>query len=117
MEITDHDSYLAAQPAAHRALLQRLRAQIAAAAPDAVECISYKMPAFRLPNGKVVAGYASFKRHCAYLPHSGRTLASLAASLAGYTQTQGSLHFTAANAPSDALVAALVAARRAEVDG
>jgi len=117
MAFTDHDGYLAAQPEPHRALLQRLRAQIAAATPDAVECISYRMPAFRLPNGKIVAGYASFKRHCAYLPHSGRTLASLGALLDGYVQTQGSLHFTAANAPSDELVAALVAARRAEIDG
>lgn len=117
MDWTDHDSYLAAQPEPHRALLARLRAQIAAAAPDAVECISYKMPAFRLSSGKVVAGYASFKRHCAYLPHSGRTLSSMGALLDGYSQTQGSLHFTADNAPDDALVAALLATRRAEIDG
>lgn len=115
MAIESHDDYIAAQAEWARPLLQRLRGQIAALVPEAVECISYKMPAFRLPDGKVVAGYAGFKKHCAYLPHSGGVLAACADALVGYASTQGSLHFTAANAPSDALVATLVAARKAEI--
>lgn len=111
----DHDAYIAAQAPWAQPLLRRLRTQIAAEAPDASECISYGMPAFRLPAGKVVAGYAAFKKHCAYLPHSGGVLAACADALEGYAATAGSLHFTAADAPSDALVARLVQARRREI--
>jgi uncharacterized protein YdhG (YjbR/CyaY superfamily) len=33
------------------------------------ECIPYGTPAFRL-NGQVIAGFAAFKNHLSYLPHS-----------------------------------------------
>ena len=50
------------------------------------------MPAFRV-GGKVVAGFAAFKNHLAYLPHSGSVLPGLADELAGYEWSSGSLHF------------------------
>ncbi len=56
--------------------------------PDAVECISYAMPAFRL-DGKVVAGFAAFKNHLAYLPHSGTVFPQLAEALEGYSYSDG----------------------------
>ena len=92
MAATDIDAYLAslAEPAPHT--LNRLRADIHALLPDAEECISYGMPAFRLQS-KVVAGFAAFKNHLSYLPHSGSVLPALADDLAGYTMTKGSLHF------------------------
>jgi uncharacterized protein YdhG (YjbR/CyaY superfamily) len=42
------DEYLAAQPDERRAALDRFRAEIREAAPDAVETIAYAMPAYRL---------------------------------------------------------------------
>jgi hypothetical protein len=59
---------------------------------EAEEGISYGMPAFRVA-GKVVAGFAAFKHHLAYLPHSGNVLAELADDLVGYECTSGSFHF------------------------
>lgn len=115
MAIENHDDYIAAQPEWARPLLSRLRGQIATLVPEADECISYNMPAFRLPDGKVVAGYAGFKKHCAYLPHSGGVLAACADALQGYAMTQGSLHFTADKPLSDALVRTLIDARMAEI--
>jgi len=42
------DEYLAPRPADQRAALQRLRAQIKAAAPGAEECIGYGLAGFKL---------------------------------------------------------------------
>ena len=86
------DEYLAALDAPKRTTLQRLRQTILGIIPEAEECISYGMPAFRL-EGKVIAGFAAFKNHLAYLPHSGSVFGELADDLAGYESTPGSLHF------------------------
>ncbi|HTS14866.1 MAG TPA: DUF1801 domain-containing protein, partial [Candidatus Sulfotelmatobacter sp.] len=53
---------LAAAPPAHRALLEDLRATIAATAPEAEEAVSYGMAGFRY-HGRGLASYASFKAH------------------------------------------------------
>ena len=67
------DQYLAALDEPKRSTLEALRRSILEVVPDAEQCISYGMPAFRL-QGKVVAGFAAFK-HLSYLPHSGSVLA------------------------------------------
>jgi uncharacterized protein YdhG (YjbR/CyaY superfamily) len=48
------DEYLAALSNDKRAALERLRKAIRAAAPRAEECISYRLPAFRL-DGRMLA--------------------------------------------------------------
>ncbi|PXA96388.1 hypothetical protein DMC47_17715 [Nostoc sp. 3335mG] len=60
---TDHDAYIAAAPEQFRALLGKLRAQLARALPDAEEVISHDMPGFRVEDA-IVAGYAAFSRQC-----------------------------------------------------
>lgn len=92
MSAADVDAYLVQVPEPKRSTLEAVRASIRAVVPDAEECISYGMPAFRL-EGKVVAGFAAFKNHLAYLPHSGAVLSALEDELAGYEHTGGSLHF------------------------
>ena len=67
----DIDAYLDALEEPKRSTLTRLRDTIVAIVPDAEPCISYGMPAFGL-RGKTVAGFAAFKNHLSYLPHSGR---------------------------------------------
>jgi uncharacterized protein YdhG (YjbR/CyaY superfamily) len=114
MSAAEIDEYLDGVDEPERATLQRLRQSILAVIPDAEQCLSYGMPAFRV-GGKVVAGFAAFKDHLSYLPHSGSVLAELAGDLAGYTMTKGSLHFPVDAPLPDALVAKLVAARRAEL--
>lgn len=111
---SDVDSYLAALDDAQREALQDLRLAIRRLVPHAQECISYGMPAFRL-NGKVVAGFAAFKHHLSYLPHSGSVLPALASELDGYDRTTGALHFTA-EAPLPArLVEKLIMTRLAQL--
>jgi uncharacterized protein YdhG (YjbR/CyaY superfamily) len=84
--------------------------------PDAEQGISYGMPAFRL-RGKTVAGFAAFKHHLSYLPHSESVIPQLAKELEGYTSTSGSLHFPVDQPLPEALVRKLLAVRMAEAFG
>ena len=92
MAARDIDNYLAGLDETKRSTLQQLRQYIRDALPDVKECISYGMPAFKV-DGKTVAGFAAFKNHLSYLPHSGSDLPTLASELTGYESTTGSLHF------------------------
>jgi uncharacterized protein YdhG (YjbR/CyaY superfamily) len=108
------DDYLAKVEPQRRAALQKLRGQILAVVKDAEECISYSMPAFRLPGG-VVAGFLATKQGCSYFPFSGTTLDAMAGALAGYSRTKSGLHFDPARGLPTTLVKKLLAARRAEI--
>src|SRR5229473_3473694 len=110
------DDYIAKLDEPKRATLQKLRQTILDMLPDAEEVISYGMPAFRL-NGKVIVGFAAFKNHLAYLPHSGSVFNELRDELAGYTSTEGSLHFPIDKPLPKALVKKLIAVRLRQVRG
>jgi uncharacterized protein YdhG (YjbR/CyaY superfamily) len=75
-----------------RATLQRLRETIMEVIPEAEQGLSYRLPAFRL-DGEVIAGFAAFKNHLSYLPHSGSVFIALEAELAAYSKTTGALRF------------------------
>ena len=92
MSATDVDRYLseAAQP--HAQTLTRLRTELLKLIPGGEECISYQMPCIKL-SGKAVAGYAAFKNHLGYFPHSGNVIPKLKNELAGRKQTTGGFQF------------------------
>jgi uncharacterized protein YdhG (YjbR/CyaY superfamily) len=113
---TPIDAYLTAiENAAARKTLGALRAQLRKLLPTAVETLSYGMPAYRLPNGKVAAGFAFFKQHCGYYPHSGRIVPKLRAELVGYETTTGGVTFPPDKPLPAAAVKALVKARLEEI--
>ena len=112
MPAAEIDAYLAEVGEPGRSTLEELRRAVLAVVPEAEQCISYGMPAFRV-QGKVVAGFAAFKRHLAYLPHSGEVLDSLGDRLEGFTRTSGSLHFDPDEPLPDDLVRSLVEAKLA----
>ena len=64
------DDYLDGLEEPKKSTLAQLRETIVAIVPDAEEGISYGVPAFKL-RGKVIAGFAAYKDHLSYLPHSG----------------------------------------------
>jgi len=64
---TSIDEYIATFPADTQKILKELRATIKAAAPDAVEAISYGMPTFTL-NGKYLIYFAGWKSHVSIYP-------------------------------------------------
>lgn len=110
------DAYLSTLEEPKRTTLGELRTTIASIIPDAEECISYGMPAFRL-QGKVIAGFAAFTTHLSYLPHSGSVLSELAPDLAPYAQTKGALRFPVDKPLPRALVEKLIAVRRRQALG
>jgi uncharacterized protein YdhG (YjbR/CyaY superfamily) len=109
---TTIDAYLAALPSAQRAALARLRATIRAAAPDAEECISYGMPAFR--QGKPLVAFGASAKHCAFYPMSATTVAAHAQELARFDTSKGTVRFQPDAPPPAALVRKLVKARLRE---
>ena len=104
------DAYLASLDEPKRSTLQQLRHDILGVVPEAEECISYGMPAFRL-HGRVFAGFAAFKTHLSYLPHSGSVLEELGDAVAGYQATKGSLHFPVDQPLPESLVRRLIEAK------
>ena len=110
------DAYLArVQNPAARATLTRLRTQLRDLLPTATETISYDMPAFRLPNGKVAAGFAFFGKNCGYYPHSGNVIPKLGALLDRYKTTKGGITFPPDAPLPQKIVRALVRTRLAEL--
>jgi len=108
------DDYLATVSGDRRAALEKLRKTIRSIVPDAEECISYRIPAFRL-RGKVVAGFCARADGCSYFPFSGTTLRTLAKEISSYEHTKSSLHFAAETGLPTSLVRKLVKARIAEL--
>jgi uncharacterized protein YdhG (YjbR/CyaY superfamily) len=111
--MSEVDDYLAALSDEQRVALQHLRETIRSIIPDAQEVMSYGMPGFRI-DGEVVAGYAAFRHHLSYFPHSGSVLTECIDDVASYKQTKSSLHFSAAQPLPTALVRNLIRARRAQ---
>jgi len=108
------DEYLKRVPAGRRKALEDLRVKILSVVPDAEECISYRMPAFRV-DGVVVAGFSATAKGCSYFPFSGSTLKSLARDVSGYDRTKASLHFLVDQPLPAALVRKLIKTRIAEM--
>jgi uncharacterized protein YdhG (YjbR/CyaY superfamily) len=108
------DQYLEALEEPKRGTLALLRERILDVLPDAEQGMSYGVPAFRV-QGKTVAGFAAFKDHLSYLPHSGSVFPQLADELAGYTFSKGALRFDVARALPASLVERLVEVRLRQV--
>jgi uncharacterized protein YdhG (YjbR/CyaY superfamily) len=84
------DSYIATFPKKVRTLLLKVRRTIRAAAPNASEVISYRMPAYR-QNGTLVY-FAGFKSHIGLYPPV-RGDAALQKAAAKYAGPKGNLKF------------------------
>ncbi len=110
------DEYLATLSSEKRAALGKLRKVIRSVFPRVEECISYRIPAFRL-DGQVVAGFCATAKGCSYFPFSGSTLGALANDLHAYGQTKSSLHFHPDKPLPATLVRKLIKARIAETKG
>jgi uncharacterized protein YdhG (YjbR/CyaY superfamily) len=106
------DQYLAGVGDDQRAALEQLRAAIRDAAPEAEECISYGVPAFRL-HGPLV-GFGASARHCAFYPMSPAVVEAHKTALARYATSKGTIRFQADDPLPDSLVRKLVKARIAE---
>ena len=110
------DRYLASLEEPKRSTLDALRRTILDIVPEAEQCISYGVPAFRL-QGKVIAGFAAFKNHLSYLPHSGSVFPELGDTISHYKTSSGALRFRAGRPLPKALVKKLIAIRKRQALG
>ena len=94
--------------------LQHLRETILSIVPNAKETISYGMPAFEI-DGKVVAGFDGFKKHCSYFPHSGSVLEELYGFPEWCEVSKGTLKFPIGKKLPKTLVRRLVSVRRRQI--
>jgi uncharacterized protein YdhG (YjbR/CyaY superfamily) len=84
------DEYIAGSPPEARAILRRIRATAARAAPAARETISYRMAAFM--QGGVLLYFAAFRNHIGVFPPVSGDV-SLVKALAPYAGPKGNLRF------------------------
>jgi uncharacterized protein YdhG (YjbR/CyaY superfamily) len=104
------DDYLDGLEEPKRTTLAELRRRILDVIPDAEQGISYGVPAFKI-SGKTIAGFAAFKRHLSYLPHSGSVFPELEDELNQYEKSSGALRFDIDKPLPRALVKKLIAVR------
>lgn len=84
--------YVAAQPAETRAVLRRVRDVIRRALPRAEEVISYQIPAYRTPAGRILY-FAGWKEHYSLYPATSGVVAAFRKELAPYAIGKGTIRF------------------------
>jgi len=87
---TSIDEYIATFPEEVQIKLQEVRAAIKAAAPDAEEKISYKMPAFAQKG--ILVYFAAWKNHIGFYPIPSGTQA-FKQELSAYESSKGAVKF------------------------
>jgi len=89
-EITTIDEYIREFPAGVRPILEKVRATIRQAAPEAIEKISYRVPTFWY-NGNLVH-FGGFKSHVGFFP-TASGVAAFEKELQRYKHAKGSIQF------------------------
>ncbi|HLY69133.1 MAG TPA: DUF1801 domain-containing protein [Puia sp.] len=84
------DEYISSIPTGPREKLQSLRKAIKQLAPEAEECISYNMPAFKLYG--VLVYYAAYPTHIGFYP-TASPVAVFKKELEGYELSKGTVRF------------------------
>lgn len=108
----DVDEYLAQVPEPGRSTLEKLRKTIKAAAPKAIEGISYRIPVYK--HLGMLVGFAAFKNHCSFFPMSYAVMKAHRKELQQYDVEKATIRFPS-NKPLPAkLVQTMVKERIAE---
>jgi uncharacterized protein YdhG (YjbR/CyaY superfamily) len=89
---TTVDEYIAGLPADRRDAMSTLRTTIRAAAPDATEVITYKMPGFK-SHGTFLVSYDAFKAHYSLFPATDAVIEALGDELKPYLAGKGTIRF------------------------
>ncbi|HET9571538.1 MAG TPA: DUF1801 domain-containing protein [Bacteroidales bacterium] len=90
IETKDVDQYISRCEESVQILLRQMRDMIREAAPNATECISYGMPAYRQKH--VLVYFSAAKKHIGFYP-TGSGVAAFASELSelGYTFSKGAI--------------------------
>ena len=104
------EEYLGALDEPKQSSLRQLRQSILEVIPEAEECMSYGLPAFRV-RGQVIAGFGAFKKHLSYFPYSGSVITEVGPDAAQYAATKGALRFPVDKTIPNSLVRKLITVR------
>ena len=111
--MSEIDSYLETLAAPDKAALERVRAIVRATVSDAVEAMSYGMPAFRFKDAYLV-GYCAFKNHLSLFP-TAEPIEALREQLGAFKLSKGTIQFTVDNPIPEELIQKLVLSRVAAI--
>ena len=107
------DEYLAGVPEPARSTLSKVRAAIRSAAPaEAVETISYQIPAIK--HHGVLVWFAAFSDHCSLFP-TAAIVEQFKKELKGYSTSKGTIQFPIDKPLPSTLLKKLVKARQAQI--
>jgi uncharacterized protein YdhG (YjbR/CyaY superfamily) len=108
------EEYFSRVPPTAREALSKIRAAIRSVVPaEAIEVISYNIPAFK--HNKVLVWYAAFSDHCSLFP-TGSVIEAFKGDLAGFSTSKGTVHFPFDKPMPTALIKKLVKARISKVE-
>lgn len=110
LSIKNTDDYLALQPEKFVVLLEKIRQAVRTLVPEAVEVMSYGMPAFKY-KGRMLIYYAGFKNHCSLFPGGKAVVSKFKKELKPYKTSAGTISFTAERPLPAALLKKIISAR------
>lgn len=107
--------YLAGLDGPERDLIERIRARAVSLVPQAVEGMSYGMPALRYRDSPLVS-VMSAKGHIGLYPFSPAVVDAVSGELDGYSWSKGTIRFTPEQPLPESLVDRIILLRRDEID-
>jgi uncharacterized protein YdhG (YjbR/CyaY superfamily) len=100
------DDYIAAAPEKARTILDKLRKTIKAAAPEAEETISYRIPTYKYHG--LLVHFAAFKNHNSFIVVNKSILETFKGELEDYPTSGTTIHFSAENPLPEELIKKIV---------
>lgn len=112
-ELTD---YLSDLPEPQRSAIGQVYDRARALVPEAEDGIGYGMPALRY-RGKALLSVMNARDHIGLYPFSPAAIDVVRDELAGYSLAKGTVRFTPDHPLPEALLDAIILARKAEIEG
>jgi len=114
IEFKSVDEYIAGQHESVRGTLERVRATIRKAVPDAQELISYGMPTYKLSGDRLLY-FAVWKQHYSIYAATEQVVAAFRAELSPYEVAKGTIRFPLSEPVPVQLIATIAKFRAKEV--
>jgi uncharacterized protein YdhG (YjbR/CyaY superfamily) len=110
--VSEIEEYINCHEGVHKLRLEEMRTLLKKLMPQAEECISYKMPAFRTT--QVVCCYAAYKHHIGFYPTS-KPISQFSEALKKYKHSKGAVQFQIKEPLPTPLIMHMILFRLAEI--